>query len=309
MRDVDPKYSVRSQVLGKSARSHEAGQVLVEFALVMVPMLILLLLSIQYLLIWRQECYLHVAAYSAARMFATSGDTGNARKAAMLYLDPTVSSKQVTITYSDEKPNFGDPFTVNVSMAFPLLGVPLIDRLFARTDETITKKDGPHIATGQSPPTPESLGLGPDQELQIVDISLIPPEGQKWWGKLKYSVNAYAQYLGGDPSKESSYWEQQPYPPNIKVPFKWDHPEQPTAEQIMQLVVYDTLPWKEGKPWMVTQIYYGWPNGTYKIIELYTNGPPAQNYLFKYYILTISRHTYRDPNYITLSAGAVTNKE
>lgn len=308
MRDLDPKYSVRSQVLGKSVRSHEAGQVLVEFALVMVPMLILLLLSIQYLLIWRQECYLHVAAYSAARMFATSGDTGTARKAAMLYLDPTVSSKQVAITYSDEKPNFGDPFTVNVSMPFPLLGVPLIDRLFARTDETITKKDGPHIATGQSPPTPESLGLGPNQELQIVDTSLIPPAGQKWWGTLEYSVDEYLNYIGHNPSDQNSYSFNQGYV-NEYQDFEWDHPEEPAVEQMMQLLVYDTLPWKEGKPWKVTQTWYGWPNKTHKLWNLRTNGPPIQNYLFKYYVLTIARHTYPDPNYITLSAGAVTNKE
>ena len=303
---------------------------LVEFVFVMIPMLILLLLAIQYLLIWRTDSYLQVAAYSAARKLAVSGVVNDqppsvdddAKAAAMLYLHGTVPPDQVTLSVSDTNPNFGDPFTVNLQIEYPLLGVPLIRALFTR-NEVITVKGPVRSIIESEPPTPASLGLGPNQELEILSSELIGYSSQEyhWEGEVHVHVDFYGSWDPKNIDDNYQWNEHLGHDSGIHWHFsydtKTDHPtvSEAAGEYAKPVVMPCYLPFiNYGRDWLgqpVLRALNTEASDTY--ISDINGGPvgpaPTKEYEFKYRILWVERKIQSDPNTITLSAGAVMNRE
>jgi TadE-like protein len=294
-------------------RSNESGQALVEFVLIMTPMLVLLLLAIQYLLIWRANSYLQVAAYGAARKFAVNDNESLAKQVAMQYLKGIVSEDQVSLQFSDDSPGFADPFTATVSIEYPLLGVPLIDRLFSTEEETIVHVGAIQTTEGSSPPTADSLGLAPDQRVEILDSKFIGLTAQMylWWGRIHWHMDYYYPYkVEGKNHMGHNTWNNFP---------TWyiDSASQPTIEQVE--AYYGDWAQPQLKPpsdcdcglfWFPYQLLRVLnPPETYAKYDGHSPiGTPTPIYEFTYRVDTVATKPIA-PNTITLSAGTVMNKE
>jgi len=305
----------------KRNRSGESGQTLVEFVIVIIPMLILLLLAIQYLLIWRADSYLQLATYSAARKYAVSQDenTETAKEVAMMYLDGIVSKDQVTFTFpeGENAPDFGDPFSVKLSMQFPLLGMPLVQQLFAQTRETIEWRSDVRTIDGTEPPTAASLGLGPNYQVEILSSKYKGSTAQEYnyYGRINPHMDYYYPFVVND----HNHLGHNDYD---NVFSGWTIPgvKPPSKQEVIDYY----------KPFMDPQIVAAndcdcglseraFPNGVLRVVnptdtQVFWDGrtavgTPYSMYEFQYQILKVSYVRHPDPNSITLTAGAVMNKE
>jgi hypothetical protein len=277
--------------LDRGAFRYESGQAATEFVLVMIPMMVLLMLAIQYLLIWRANSYLEVAAYSAARKFAVHQDKALAKKVAMMYLDGIVSSDQVSLDFSSDHPGFAHPFTMVAKMQFPLLGVPLVQRLFTEHKKTV-QKAGPYEVTAYDPPSAESLGLSRNQQVQIIDSKLIGydhPQQYEWTGEVKEIVY-----------KESGSYV-------LSTETNWHHFTHILSDTQPTLAQLGYRDYKEDK-W-----YWFWHyQHVFQMASITKEkyGPaPRLEYEYTYNVLTITDHDQSDPSSITLESGAVMNAE
>lgn len=287
-----------SITLGAKARARrfgQSGQTTLEFVMVVIPMLILMLLAIQYLLIWRANSYLEVAAYSAARKFAVNSHESTAEKAAMLYLDKLVPRNAVHFKFSNDKPDFGDPFAVTVSVDYPLLGVPLVQQLFAV--ETTSKE----IWTGPStsPPTDQDLHLPFNEHVKIIDQETLPAT-DTWYFYVSYKAEIYQNY-----NKETGYSghlgttsETQP-----AKQVTYSGPTEPTDGSQLEPALQQSL--------MGLTYVSGYGNVYLKVTQVdgfHTYGHSIvnpQEYDYGYVIIT----TENGASSITLTAGAVNNRE
>ena len=285
----------------------ESGQALTEFVLVMLPMLILLLLAIQYLLIWRADSCLQLAAYTAARKFAVDAEQDVAENAAMFYLKNIVSEDRLTFNFPEDTPDFAVPFNVSLTMQYPLLGVPLVQHLFTSERTIVTKWGNIQTVEGTDPPTAASLGLGPDQELELMGSKPVgkPVQKYSWSGRIDLKFVFYGQW---DPKDIDDYHQWNDEFGNDFYHWLWGpiiQASEPTPEQLAGDWLKPQLVTWHDHPNVLRALYGAWLDG----VSQTPVGTPKLEYIFTYRILTIKRQYKPDPNAITLTAGAVMNKE